>query len=161
MKLILIFFSVLFLIFPNSSFAEKSTYLLEIDEHSYILEYEIDADVLEMAIDGELTSFLIGIEKTQDSVFFMNLPSELISAENNEFAVLVDGFEVDYELESSETSSDISFFVPEGSQEIEIIGTQVIPEFPIGLLFIFAVIMIGVIFVTNSGRFRLSHYLSG
>ena len=44
---------------------------------------------------------------------------------------MVDGLEVDYELKPLGAMTEISFFVPNLSQEIEIIGTHVIPEFPI------------------------------
>jgi hypothetical protein len=121
-----------------SAYAEKS-YHFEIDEHVYDLEYNVDANVLEMALDQELNSFLIGIENTHDSLFSIILPNEMISAENNEFAVLVNGLEVDYTLESTPSSSKISFFVFEGTQEIEIIGTHVIPEFPFS---VFALILL-------------------
>ncbi len=118
-----------------------SSYQIIIDENYYNLDYEIDADVLAMAIDHELNSLLIGIENTRDSNFQINLPIEMISAENNEFAVLVDGYEVDYQITSSESSNTIFFFVPVSSQEIEIIGTHVIPEFPLGVMIVFAMII--------------------
>ena len=89
------------------SFSES--YNLQIDEHSYDLEYQINADVLAMAIDQELNSLLIGIDNTEDSLFSIKLPNEMISAENNEFAVLVDGLEIDYNLNSLRDSTEISF----------------------------------------------------
>ena len=70
----------------------------------------------------------------------------MINAQNNEFIILVDGEEVDYELTSNSDSSTFEFFVPVGSEEVEIIGTNVIPEFPIGAIFGFAV-MISVIMI--------------
>ena len=90
----------------------KTIYHLIVDEHSYDLEYDIDTDVIAMAIDHELNSLLIGIENTQDSTFQMILPTEMISAENNEFAVLVDGFEIDYQITENQSYNVISFFVP-------------------------------------------------
>ena len=132
------------------AFAEKS-YHFEIDNHAYDLEYDVDADVIAMALDPELTSLLIGIENTHESQFSINLPNDMISAENNEFAVLVDGYEVDYTINSSESKTQIIFFVNEGTQEIEIIGTHVIPEFPVGLLFgVLLVMPIIILFSKNS-----------
>ena len=119
----------------------KTVYQLIVDDHTYNLEYDIDADVIAMAIDHELNSLLIGIENTKDSLFQIILPIEMISAENNEFAILVDGFEVDYQITNMESSNIVSFFVPAGSQELEIIGTHVIPEFPLGVLIVFATII--------------------
>jgi len=125
----------------NPAYPVTSTYQITVDDHSYNLDYEIDADVLAMALDHELNSLLIGIENTQDSNFQINLPIEMISAEKNEFAVLVDGYEIDYQITSNESSNTISFFVPASSQEIEIIGTHVIPEFPLGIMIVFAMII--------------------
>jgi len=59
---------------------------------------------------------------------------QLIRATNNEFVVLVDGQDVDYEIMPDSDNFTISFFVPIGTQEVEIIGTSVIPEFPIGAI---------------------------
>jgi len=111
-----------------------SEYMLEIDGTEFSIPYEVNADVIAMAIDPELTSFLIGIENTSDSVFIIDLKHELISAHNNEFAILVNGLEIDYEIVSDADSSTFTFFVPEFTEEIEIIGTSVIPEFPLGAL---------------------------
>lgn len=129
----------------------SESYNLQIDEHSYDLEYQVDANVLAIAIDQELNSLLIGIENTNDSQFSIKLPNEMISAENNEFAVLVDGLEVDYELNSLVDMTEISFFVPSLSQEIEIIGTHVIPEFPIVVL-ILVLTITGVVLLTKNTR---------
>ena len=128
--------------------AFSESYNLQIDEHSYDLEYQVDADVLAMAIDQELNSLLIGIDNANDSLFSIKLPNEMISAEKNEFAVLVNGLEVDYDLNSLGDVTEISFFVPSLTQEIEIIGTHIIPEFPIVVL-ILVLTITGVVLLTK------------
>jgi len=130
----------------------SESYNLEVDEHSYDLEYDINANVLAMAIDHELNSLLIGIDNTHDSKFTITLPNEMISAENNEFAVLVDGYEVDYELHSLSDDIQILFFVPTDTQEIEIIGTHVIPEFPFSIL-VLLILMTSTIILTRKYGF--------
>ena len=148
-NVIFLFGTALLLVGFLPAFSES--YNLQIDEHSYDLEYQVDADVLAMAIDQELNSLLIGIENANNSLFSIKLPNEMISAENNEFAVLVDGYEVDYQLNTLDPKTQILFFVNEGTQEIEIIGTQVIPEFPVGLLFgVLLVMPIIILFSKNS-----------
>ena len=136
----------------TDAFADKSSYHFEIDDHVYDLEYDVDANVIAMALDPELTSLLIGIESTHESQFSINLPNEMISAENGEFAVLVDGYEVDYHLNIQDSKTQIFFFVNEGTQEVEIIGTHVIPEFPIGLLFGVLLIMPVIILFSKNSR---------
>src|SRR3989338_1214865 len=104
-------------------------------------DYVVDANIIAMEIDPESKSLLIGLDNTFDSQFFIGLEHELINAQNNEFIILVDGEEVDYQITSDSGSSAFEFFVPIGSEEVEIIGTYVIPEFPVGAIFGFAVLI--------------------
>ncbi|MFB5597817.1 MAG: hypothetical protein ACE5RJ_02215 [Nitrosopumilaceae archaeon] len=139
----------------NPAYGTVSTYHIVIDENSFNIDYEIDANVIAIAVDQELNSLLIGIEDTKDSVFQIELPTEMISAENNEFAVLVDGYEVDYQIISNDSSNLISFFVPGNSQELEIIGTYVIPEFPLGITIVFAMMISLGVFISKKNTIRI------
>ena len=152
MKKYLLLIIFLAIIQSSNIFAVQS-YDLIIDENSFELKYELNGDVIAMALDQELTSLLIGIDKTNDSAFIIELPNEMIRSEDNAFAVLVNGLEVDYEIVSDNDSSTLEFFVPSGTEEIEIIGTYVIPEFPLGFVLIFGAIMTVVCLMTrHSGR---------
>jgi len=131
-------------------FAEEKKYVLEIDEHIFDIVYDIDADVLAMAIDQESKSLLVGIQNAQDSQFMIAFPKEMIDAENGEFAVLVNGFEIEYEISSDSKDYTLIFYVPVDSEEVEIIGTHVIPEFPIGLITIIAIVMMCSIIISRS-----------
>ena len=133
-----------------SSMENPSYYDLQIDDHFFSIAYEIKADVLSMDIDNESSSLLIGLVNTQDSLFKIDLPTELINEPNNDFVVLVDGYEVDYEIVTDGNSSTLTFFVPEFTEEIEIIGTHVIPEFPIGAIIGFAGLIFFVMFLSRS-----------
>ena len=126
-----IVFFLFFSIFQN---VLAEVYILEIDEHVFDIVYDVDADILAMAIDQELTSLLVGLENSQNSQFTINFPKEMITAENGEFAVLVNGLEVDYQLTEFSEDHELTFFITSGVEEVEIIGTHVIPEFPFGVL---------------------------
>jgi len=143
---------------PDYSIMENpSEFLLEIDDHEFLIPYLVEANVIAMAIDPELTSLLIGIENTQDSLFIIDLRHELISAHNNKFAILVNGIEVDYDVVSDADSSTFTFFVPEYTEEIEIIGTKVIPEFPLGVFFGMVILISSIMVLTRikTNLFRL------
>ena len=131
---------------PSDELSNSSEYVLEIGEHTYSISYVVNADIIAMDIDPESKSLLIGLDNTHDSKFFIGLEHELINVQNNEFIILVDGEEVDYEITSDSNSSTFEFFVPVGSEEVEIIGTNVVPEFPVGAIFGF-VVMISVIMI--------------
>ena len=139
----------------SSNLAYGSTYSLETSDMPFEISYELNGDVIAMAVDENTTSFLIGITNVEDSNFEISLPTELISAENNEFVVLVDGVEVDYDVSAQNDAAMLQFFVPANSQEIEIIGTYVIPEFPLGVLVVLATMIIIVTFVTKISKFRI------
>ena len=149
------FFIFALIIVFSSNLAYGSTYSLETSDVPFEISYELNGDVIAMAVDENTTSFLIGITNVEDSNFVISLPNELISAENNEFVVLVDWVEVDYVMSTQNNVSTLQFFVPADSQEIEIIGTQVIPEFPLGVLVVFATMIVVVTLVTKIGKFRI------
>jgi len=144
--------SVSFSILP-SVFAEN-IYNLIVDEHSFDLTYEFSGDVIAMAIDQELTSLLIGVENTKDSLFRITFDNKLVSATNDNFAILVNGLEVDYDILDDGNSSTLRFYVEEGTEEIEIIGTHVIPEFPFSVFFGFVLMTSIVLIITKFRIFR-------
>lgn len=134
-----------------SAYAEKN-YHMEIDDNSFDIKYDFDGDVIAMEIDKELNSLLIGTENVKDSQFQIILPNDLISAENNEFAILVNGFEVEYEV-GEIVDPYLTFFVPVYTEEIEIIGTYVVPEFPLGAVLTLGSITGIIILLQKSKKF--------
>ncbi len=144
--------SVSFSILP-SVFAEN-IYNLTVDEHAFDLTYEFSGDVIAMAIDQELRSLLIGVENTKDSLFRITFDNTLITAENDNFAILVNGLEVDYDILDDGSSSTLRFYVEEGTEEIEIIGTHVIPEFPFSVFFGFVLMTSTVLIITKFRIFK-------
>ena len=147
---------IVFLGLVNSAYAETGIYQYTIDEHVYDLDYDFSGDILAMQIDPELRSFLIGIQNEDDNQFIIKIPKEMISAQNDDFVILVDGIEVEYGLESSNDVNIFSIPLFIGAQEIEIIGTNVIPEFPIGVLVILVATMSSVLLLTKKNQlFRL------
>lgn len=148
----LIFLSLITLLLFSNLSAYAESYSLEIDNEVYDIEYDFNGDVIAMAIDKETFSLLIATENVNDSQFQIKLPTDLIRAENNEFAVLVNGFEVNYEVMETE-DSNLTFFVPAFTEEIEIIGTFVVPEFPLGAVLVFGTISAIIILVQKSKKF--------
>ena len=154
-KHLILIFVVIFLISQNQIYASESKYTLNTDDQTFEISYSLEGQVIAMEIDHELNSLLIGITEVKDSSFQITFPENLISAENNDFVVLVNQVDVDYEVATQGDSSVLRFFVPVDSQEIEIVGTHVIPEFPLGTLAVL-VTMIGIMtIVTKMGKFKI------
>lgn len=145
---ILFIFAIASIFTFQSAFSE--TYDLVIDEKTFTVQYEGMTEVLAMKIDHESKSLLIGIKNTEDSNFRISVPNELISASSNEFAILVNGYEINYSLEEKNDNAIFSFFIPHGTQEIEIIGTKVVPEFPFSPIVVFSIIILSVIAISKT-----------
>ena len=153
-KKLIITFSIFVILSSQPVFAEN--YNFQIDEHSYDITYNIEnGNVLAMELDQELTSLLIATENVnEDSFFSIKLPTEMISAENNAFAILVNGIEVDYDITSTDSESEFTFLIPAFTEEIEIIGTHVIPEFPFGVLIVFTILTSFAVIFSKNRLFR-------
>jgi hypothetical protein len=133
--------------------AYGESYQLTVDENSFEIDYSTTGRVIAMEIDKELFSLLIGLENVEkDSILEIEFTHELISAENNEFAVLVNGYEIDYELSTTDLGSKLTIPIFADTEEIEIIGTNVIPEFPLG---IFMVLVFTIMFVVFFSRTKI------
>ena len=130
---------------PDSFLLQNpSEYVLHVDEQSYSISYQVDADVLAMGIDQELRSLLIGLDNARESILLVELQREIIDAEHGDFLILVDGLEADYSLQSDSASNTFSIYVPAFTEEVEIVGTHVIPEFPFGALLV-SVLMVAIV----------------
>lgn len=116
------------------SFAVSGVETIDAEGKSFDVSYSVDGEVLAVDVDTESTSLLVGLDKIRESTFEVSFPSELLSAENGEFVVLVDGMELDYTLSYTDGNPTITVPIPEATEEIEIIGTSVVPEFPLGVL---------------------------
>jgi len=151
MKQQIIFFIAIFSIFSQNFLAYGESYQLTVDENSFEIDYSTTGRVIAMEIDKELFSLLIGIENVEkDSILEIEFTHELISAENNEFAVLVNGYEVDYELFTTDLGSKLTIPIFADTEEIEIIGTNVIPEFPLGILMVLVFTIMFVVFFSRT-----------
>jgi hypothetical protein len=136
------------------SFADSGTYEIKSDGKTFDVTYGFDGELIAISPDKESTSMLIGITNTEDSVFEIGFPSDLLSAQNAEFVVLVDGLETDYVVTYDGNDPTISFPIEAGSEEIEIIGTSVVPEFPFGALAIMGIVSTMAIFFSRTRLFK-------
>jgi len=132
-----------------------------IDVEGYTVGYSITGgSVLSITADVDANSLIIEISTTSDGELTIILPRALIDAvlengDDDEFFVLVDAEEVDFD--ETKTSSDRTLIIAflDGSEEIEIIGTFVIPEFGAIAALILAVAIISIIVVSAKTRLSL------
>ena len=117
-----------------------SCIMVEFEGNKIPVKYKItNGSVRGIEVDPDFTSIIISISATDDGELTITLPRKLIDAkfegcggDDDEFIVLIDGEEETYD-ETDTTSSDRELVIPipGGAEEVEIIGTCIIPEFGI------------------------------
>ena len=113
-------------------------------------------------------SIVIGINADSDGSLIIDFPREVLdsrlgsdkcSGDDDEFFVLVDLEERDFEESRTDTLRSISVSFQEGTSEIEVIGTCVIPEFGTIAVMILAVAVVAIVAMTARSRLSiLSRY---
>lgn len=137
-----VFFATMIVILSTipTSFEESGKYDLKVDDKTFGVSYNFDGQLISMDIDKEAKSLLVGTTGVSESTFEISLPDEVISAESDEFVILLDGVETNYSITHSNGMTKFAFTVPIATEEVEIIGTSVVPEFPLGALIVMGMV---------------------
>jgi len=129
-----------------------------VDVGGFQVGYEITGGTVDgIQEDFDANSLIILITATDDGTLTIILPRAVIdtklNGDDDVFFVLIDGEEVDFdEIETTDSQRTLRIDFPVGSEEIEIIGTVVIPEFGTIALMILAVAIISIIAVSAKTR---------
>ena len=134
---------------------------IKVDGTDFSVTYSItNGKVLGIKADVQSKSLIVSIQTTGDGVLTITLPRGLIDAKSdnqtdNKFFVLTDLQEADFQ-ETNTASTDRTLSIPfsDGTSEIEIIGTWIVPEFgPIAAL-VLAIAIISIIAVSAKTGLR-------
>ena len=141
-------------------------FTLEVDGETFLIPYGYGGSmdsfneeypqpkVVSMNINKENKSLEIVLESVPERyTFWVILPEEIISHETEDYGLFVDGEERGYELAKSYHGFTLGFIVPEGATQVEITGTQVIPEFGAYATLIFAISVIGLVLFARKFSF--------
>ncbi|MGI0087663.1 MAG: PEFG-CTERM sorting domain-containing protein [Nitrosotalea sp.] len=136
---------------------------IQVDGTSYSISYTItNGKVLDIKADPASKSLTVSIQTTGDGLLTITMPRALIDANLNgtdtKFVVLNDGQENTQANETMTTNTDRTLAIPfkNGTQQIEIIGTFVIPEFgPIAAM-VLAIAVISIIAISKKTGIRFS-----
>ena len=139
--------------------------IITVDEISYDIYYgyhgsfdsmasnEPQPELKSMSINQERKSLEIIFDKVpENSIFWVRMPDEVISAEKGLFQVFVDSKETKYELIQFPNDTSLGIIMPKDGQHVEIIGTKVIPEFGSLSLVILGVSVLGMVFILRKSN---------
>jgi len=107
---------------------ENMSQTITIEDHS--LTYGLTcAEIQSLTPDTENKSLIISIKTDCDGELTITLPKDVIDTDEEGFFILVDGDETNHKASSTGEFWTLTIPFSYGSEEIEIIGTFVIPEF--------------------------------
>ena len=116
--------------------AQSSSFLVKdpSGQQTFNVNYNIDSGIVSnMQINSSDESLLVDVVTTGNGTLTITLPRALIDAtangEDDQFFVLINGENVEFQELKSTTDRTLTIPFSDGSQEIEIMGTQVVPEF--------------------------------
>jgi len=149
--------------FQSSIIPTSNTFQLKDpnSQQTFNVSYTISGGTVKtMTIDVPSLSVITSINSTSDGTITLQLPRTLIDAKTNSgqddaFIILIDGAEVKPQSESADNNfRNITVQFLHGDQDIEIIGTQIVPEFgPIAAL-VLAIAIVSIIAVSAKTGLR-------
>ena len=133
---------------------------VSIQGSSDLVGYEITGGkLLSIMPDVDANSLIISVDASEDGSLTLTIPRSVLDATINggddEFFVLVDGEEVDFDETTSSTSRTLTIPFQAGAEEIEVIGTFVVPEFGTIAAMILAVAIVSIIAISAKSRLSI------
>lgn len=134
-------------------------FMMNVDENKIVLDYDIteNANILDIYPDTETNSLVIKLNATEKGSLVIILPRHVIDVtfndkEDNEFFVLVNEEEVDFDEIVTSANRTLTIEFPDNTDEIEIIGSFVIPEFRTIAVTVLAIAIASIIVVSAKSR---------
>ncbi len=146
---------------PDEDGSMVSDTMVSMGDGNGSIGYEITGgQLLSITPDVDANSLIVGIDATSDGSLTLTIPRSVADAlletgEDDEFFVLVDGEEVDFSEDVTSTDRTLTIAFQAGSEEIEIIGTFVVPEFGTIAAMILAVAIVSIIAVSAKSRLSI------
>jgi len=115
--------------------------------------------LLNIVPDVEAKSLIVSIDAITDGSLTLTIPRSILDStmngEDDDFFILIDGEEVDFDETTTSTDRTLTIAFQAGAEEIEIIGTFVIPEFGTIAAMILAVAIISIIAISAKSRLSI------
>ena len=128
-----------------------------VDGEIFSIKYSIENGTVTAAyIDVETKSLIIVIDSSDDGVITLTLPNSLITSDEYGYFILIDGEEADnYDESSTSVNTNLTIPFSAGTEQIEIIGSWVVPEFGAIAGLVLAVAIISIIVLSAKTRMNI------
>ncbi len=144
----------------QDAFAQITDTTISVEGSNDTIGYEIiGGELLNVTPEVDSSSLIISLDATDDGLLTLTIPRSVMDAtfngEEDEFFVLVDGEEVDFSEDVTSTDRTLTIAFYAEAEEIEIIGTFVVPEFGTIAAMILAVAIVSIIAVSAKSRLSI------
>ncbi len=139
----------------------SSQVAVNLGSKSYCIPYTVDgtAMVVSGALDTAAKSLIVDIKAESAGTISLEIPRSILDANTmfseESFLVLVDGEEVKSREKSTSVSRTVTIPFSAGAEKIEVVGTQIVPEFGAIAALVLAIAIISIIAVSAKTRLRL------
>ncbi|MDH3677775.1 MAG: PEFG-CTERM domain-containing protein [Nitrosopumilus sp.] len=141
---------------------EAEKFELEVDENSYVLYYgyhgslddsaldDFKEPIVAVALNQERKSIEFAFEEVPEKTdFWVRIPFEVLTAEKEKYQVFVNELDTGYDLMKMPDGYVVGLIISEDTKHVEIIGTNVIPEFGAISILIFGIAVFGIVFLVR------------
>ena len=155
--------------FLDISQLEADKFSFEFDDVSYDLYYgyhgSLDSSMMEEFGEPKVTDMIINQERKSIEVifeevpeatdFWVRIPFEVLTAEREKYQVLVNGKDTGYDLMKMPDGYVVGMIITEETEHVEIIGTQVIPEFGTVAILVLGIAIVGIVYFVRKSPLGL------
>jgi len=146
--------------FTGSTVGGQTGNKIKVEGTDFSVTYSItNGQVLGIKADIKAKSLIVSIKTTGDGQLTITLPRGLIDAKkadktDDQFFVLNDGQEAQFDEKTATTDRTLTIPFTDGTEQIEIIGTWIIPEFGTIAALVLAIAIISIIAVSAKTGLR-------
>ena len=142
---------------------EAEKFVLEVGEDSYDIYYGYSGSlddsmtdhfsepvVAEINLNQDRKSLEFNFEKVPEKTdFWVRIPFEVLTAEKEQYQVLINGEDTGYDLMKMPDGYVVGMIISQDTENVEIIGTKVIPEFGALAILVLAVAILSIVYVSK------------
>ncbi|HET6458652.1 MAG TPA: hypothetical protein VFG24_07215 [Nitrosopumilaceae archaeon] len=148
-------------LFPVKQVSAQLQNTIPVAGTNFGISYTItNGTVKDATIDAQSASLVISINTTNDGTITLQIPRSLVDAktstgEDGDFIILAGGAQVKPQIEPANSDyRTLTIPFSQGDNTVEIIGTQIVPEFGSLAGMIIVISIIGVLTISRKFRFH-------
>ena len=118
-----------------------------------------EGEITQMSIDEDAKTITFSLSEEMGGRFILSLPLGMISASGNQFVLYdpVTSEEITYDvIESGVQFVTLEMTLPEGTNSITVVGTNVVPEFGTITILVLVVAIVSIVIITRTRQFEIS-----